>query len=78
MARLGVISGSTEFERVSACVQATYGLAVVIAHAAGVKAFVAPLDVLRFGVLSRLIVVGLIGGIGFAWVVPMLRHNPRI
>jgi hypothetical protein len=69
--------GLESFERVSICVQATYGFAAAIAFAAGVRAFVAPFDPLTFAALSRTVAVALAFGMGFAIVIPMLRRMLR-
>jgi hypothetical protein len=65
------------FERASICVQATYGLALAIVFTAAIKTFAAPADARSLAELSRLVVVWLAGGIGFALLTSVLRYSPR-
>ncbi len=70
-------TGLEQFERVSVCVKATYGFAMVFALAAGASVVIAPFGALSFGGLARMVVVATMGGIGFALVVPAISRNPR-
>lgn len=64
-------------EPVSICVRATYGFAVVITIAAGVKALVAPFDPLTFAAFSQFVVIGLTVSTGFVLLAPPFRRSPR-
>jgi hypothetical protein len=70
--------GLKAFEPVSICVQATYGLAAVIAFALGLKAFVSPFDAPTLAVLSRIVAVGIMGSVGLTFFGSMLRTGPHV